>query len=232
MFEKHKAARAARDAARAAQQATSALAEWQHADDVYAWCLDRVRTGTGDTADAPIALKKGEHPLHVVHGAGLVEPRRGAGHWQGASQGISVRVPGTKSMRYRVGATKGTYVQGEEKPTAIDTGTFTITDTRAVFVGTKQTREWLWSKLVALQNDAPDWTGIAVSNRQKVSGVSYPVGEAVAVSLFLELGSAIANGTVDRLVAELEAQRAEHAQHRPPTPALPAPGTAQTGSTG
>jgi hypothetical protein len=223
MFEKHKAAKAAREAGRVLEQAQAALAEWQHADDVYAWCLDRVRATTGDADRAPIALKAHEHPLHVVHGARLIEPRRGAGHWQGGSQGLSVRVPGTKSMRYRVGATRGTYVQGDERPTVIDSGTFTITDVRAVFVGTKQTREWLWSKLVAFQNDAPDWTGIAVSNREKLSGVAYAASEAVPVSLFLELGSALAQGTVDELVHELELQRAEHAQHRHSLPGSPAP---------
>jgi hypothetical protein len=59
--------------------------------------------------------------------------------------------------------------RGEDKAIVIDTGTALITERRAVTGGAKQTREWLWSKLVTLthDNDAP-WTEIAVENRQKV----------------------------------------------------------------
>jgi len=60
--------------------------------------------------------------LFVVDGATLIEPRRGPGHWQGRNQGVSIPVPGLHGVRYRVGATHGTYVQGQEQPTAIDTG--------------------------------------------------------------------------------------------------------------
>src|SRR3954454_8948869 len=99
----------------------------------------------GDGVDIPVSLHKGERFLSSVNGAILIETRRGAGHWQGASQGVSVRVPGTKSMRYRVGQTKGTFVPGDESPTEIDVGTFALTDQRATFMGAKQTREWLWA---------------------------------------------------------------------------------------
>src|SRR5262249_22589818 len=136
--------------------------------------LDNAKNFTGyDPADAPgvpLHAKAGERLFLSAEGAFLIEPRRGPGHYEGASQGVSVHVPGTKSMRYRVGATRGTFVQGEEKPTPIDQGTFVITDQRAVFIGAQQTREWLWSKLIGFTHsaDAP-WTAIAVSNRQKVS---------------------------------------------------------------
>ena len=66
-----------------------------------------------------------------------------------------MRVLGTKSMRYRVGQTKGTLVAGEETPTVIDQGSVTVTTTRAVFVGSKQTREWAWAKLVSVEHDDP-----------------------------------------------------------------------------
>ena len=117
-------------------------------------------------------------------------------------------------MRYRVGGTRGTFVQGEEHPTPIDTGTLTITDHRAVFLGAQQTREWAWSKLVGFHDDeVTAWTGIAVSNRQKISGVAYPPAAAASVRLTLELAAAIGNGTVDHLVADLEAERADWATH-------------------
>ena len=163
----------------------------------------------GEGVDIPIALHRDERMLLAVVGAILIETRRGAGHWQGANQGVSVHVPGTRSMRYRIGATRGTFVQGDESPTPIDEGTFTITNQRATFVGAKQTREWLWAKLVGIAHQgATPWTAIAVSNRQKTSGVGYDVEHAGLIRFWIDLATARANGTADTLIAELEAERA------------------------
>ena len=191
-------------ASRSSAAKAAADAEVEHQRALLEWCAATARgvvAGTFAPADSRIALKAGERALYVVEEAGLVEPRREAGHWQGANQGISVRVPGTKSMRYRVGSTRGTYAQGDEKPTLIDSGTLTITTRRAAFVGPKQNREWAWSKLLSFfDDDNTAWTGIAVSNRQKMSGIAYPPAQAVATRLYLELGAAMFNGTAAELV--------------------------------
>jgi len=177
-------------------------------------CSDSAHTFRGVTADEarlagvaiPIVLKRDERMYLTSQGAALVEARRAAGHWQGRSQGVSVRVPGTKSMRYRVGTNRGTYVQGEEQPTPIDEGTFTITTTRAVFVGGKQTREWLWSKLLGVQHseDAP-WSALAVSNRQKTSGILYDNASADHLRFTLDLAIARASGTDDDFASSIDA---------------------------
>ena len=187
-------------------------------------CLNSARTYTGIGADegtAPIALKKDERMLFgVTEGAGLIEPRRTVGHWQGRSQGVSVRVPGTASMRYRLGATKGTFVQGAEEPSIIDVGSFTITTQRAVFVGAKATREWQWSKLIAIQHSADKpWTSIAVSNRQKTSGVMYELEHQELIRFFFDLAVAQFSGTADDLVQHLEAELAEARAATPSTSA-------------
>ena len=220
MFEKHKehkaevaaekAQHAAEEAARAAEQET------EHTDAVLGWCVDRTRELIDHPTSGPSVsppLKTGERAVFELEGAELVEPRRGAGHWQGGSQGVSVRIPGTRSARYRVGAPRGTYVQGEEKPTVIDTGVLTITTKRAVFMGSKQSREWLWAKLTGI-HDEPNvaWTAIGVSNRQKVSGIAYPVARAVEVRFYLELAVAAANGTLTQMLTELEDERAKLAR--------------------
>ena len=224
MFEKHKAHRAelaAQQAADAAlRKAQADAAAWQLADDRFAWCEDRARevaTKTFPRVETSVALKAGEAALYELDDAGLVESRRGAGHWQGGSQSVSVHVPGTKSMRYRIGGTKGTYVQGDEKPTIIDTGTLVITTSRAVFMGSKQSREWAWSKLIGFREDDPSiaWTTIAVSNRQKVSGISYPPAQTLAVRFYLHLGAAAGAGTAAEMLADIQAERAEHARTRP-----------------
>jgi hypothetical protein len=134
MFEKSKARRAEREAAATAAAAEAAARQEQYVLDLYDWTISYARSianGGFTDAHSSLALKKGERAIYSLDGVGLVESRKGPGHWQGRSQGVSVRVPGTKSMRYRVGQTKGTFVSGEEKPTRIGSGFVTVTTTRA-----------------------------------------------------------------------------------------------------
>lgn len=207
---------------------------WQQRDETLREMLEVAREFQGYTAadfpgTLPLQLKTGERPFFVVHGAALIEPRRGAGHWEGRSSGLSVRVPGTKSVRYRVGATKGTYASGEERPTAIDTGTTTITNQRAVFQGTKQVREWPWSKLIGLQHDAEQpWTSLPVSNRQKVSGFLYDDENAERIRFVLDLVVARFSGTDKELVAQIQEELSEHTRDRPPEGAVQSPISAAT----
>lgn len=152
----------------------------------------------------PLPLKANERLLLCIQGAALIEPRHAAGHWEGRSSGVSVPVPGLSRVRYRVGATHGTYVQGAEVPTPIDTGSFTITTTRAVFVGPKQTREWAWSKLLGITHSQdPPWSAISVSNRQKTSGVLYDAAHADQIRFTLDLAIAIVQNDRATLVAHL-----------------------------
>ena len=153
----------------------------------------------------------------------LVEPRSAGGHWEGHSQGVSV--PLGHGFRYRVGASKGHYVKEGEKPTVIDTGTAIVTDKRAFFTGAKQTREWRWDKCLGITHaaDAP-WTIIAVSNRQKASGIGYDRDHADLCRFRLDLAYAVATNTADRLAAELQQELAAIEPPPPtPPPAPPAP---------
>ncbi len=181
---------------------------------------------TGGAAGAPITLTRDERVVGTANGVGLVETRRQPGHYQGSSQGVSVRVPGTRSMRYRVGANRGTFVAGASAPTKIDTGSFTVTSTRAVFVGDQQTREWLWAKLVGVTHHGrPPWTALAVSNREKVSGVLYDDANARTLTFWIDLAVARAHGTqavlATRVQGELDAARARAAAAPNPDPAPP-----------
>ena len=203
------------------------LAVWQTEDDRLAGLVGLARDFRGLTGAqvdrVPIALKAGERIYLIASGVALVEPRSSGGHWQGGSQGVSIRVPGTKSMRYRVGATKGQYVRGAETTTKIDDGVAVVTDRRVAFAGSKQAREWLWVKCLGVQHE-PDspWTAIAVSNRQKTSGLYYGTDAAEKIRFRIDLAYAVATGEVDDLTAELEAERADHASLKPGAP-LPPP---------
>jgi hypothetical protein len=193
LFEKRKAAKQA-----AAKAAVRQELEWM------------LRSALGEAdADTPVILKPGEHATYVIRGAGLFEPRRGPGHWTGGSSGFSVPVGGSRT-RFRVGATRGHYVQGAEAPTIIDTGTVTFTDRRVIFTGGKYTREWSFAKLVGIQHFSKQpWTAIHVSNREKTSGFTYKGLRPEFIHARLELAVGLYQGERDEIVRQLRDQLAE-----------------------
>jgi hypothetical protein len=123
-------------------------------------------------------------------------------------------------VRYRVGAQRGHYVQGAPVPTAIDNGTIFLTNKRAIFEGTKQTRECLFAKLIGFHHDdANGSTTFSVSNRQKPTIIHY--GPALSASFDFRLDLALAHfkGTVAELAQQMQAGLAEIEAARPVAPA-------------
>jgi hypothetical protein len=175
-------------------------------------------------AQVPLVAKKGELVFLHMPGAGLIEPRRLPGQWVGGYSGFSFRV--MKGVSYRVGGTRGTYAQGAETQQMIDQGDAIVTNQRVVFLGSKQTREWAYSKLMGIQHDDKlGATYLQVSNRQKVSGIGYGPQVAQDVQFRLSLALAHFNGDVQPLVESLERTVRELRAQRPadPTTALPPP---------
>jgi hypothetical protein len=174
--------------------------------------------------DWPLILKPSERLVATVQGAGLFEPRRGPGHYEGRSAGVSVPVLDTR-MRVRVGKSAGTFIQGAESPTVIDTGNATVTTQRIVFQGEKYTREWDYSKLIGVVHytDRPA-TAIQVSNREKTSGIVYPGPSPESLRLAMTVAIAIFNGETDDTIKELQEELAHldpPATQTGPTPAQP-----------
>jgi hypothetical protein len=158
----------------------------------------------------PLVLKPGERLFSTLTGGGLFEPRREPGHWSGRSAGVSVPT-GVAGIRVRVGKSAGTYVQGEEKPTIIDSGNASITTQRVVFQGNKYTREWDYSKLIGIvhYSDQPA-TAIQVSNREKTSGIVYPgIGATEPIRLALTVAVAVFNGEAEETIKELKSELAQ-----------------------
>jgi hypothetical protein len=218
VFEDHKAKKALREH-------EAALAAWQAERDAQADLLNTAKTSTGSGADS-IMLKKGESVFAKVTNTSLVEDRRGPGHYQGHSQGVSIPITsfGGRSVRYRVGVNKGHYVSGTPTPTAIDTGTTFITNQRVIFQGSKQTRECLYAKLIGFEHDDHlGSTTFSVSNRQKPTTIHYGPSIAGWFDFRLDLGLAHYKGTVADLVAELQQGLDEIDMNRPPEPAQIAP---------
>ena len=222
LLDKHRQAKLERDEGRARQeealrrrQAELAIERWEEQEQDLLELLEETRDFTGAT-DTALILKKGELAYQTLNGAGLIEPRRLPGSWQGRSSGYSFHV--AKGVNYRIGASRGTYKQGDEVPQIIDVGTITITNQRVVFQGTKASREWAYAKLLGFQHaDDPGgpWTALQVSNRQKVSGFMYDDEHADVIRFRLALAVARFNDDVTPLVEGLEAQLAEHRNHRP-----------------
>lgn len=167
--------------------------------------------------ECPLQLKRGERLFLTLSGVSLIEPRRGGGRWEGGHQGFSI--PLGKGFRYRIGGTKGRYVPNPEQLTIIDEGgDAAITERRVVYLGTKRTREWRYSKLLGYDDDVDGCLTIQVSNRQKVSGMA--IGSQVDEAEFrLALALATHNEEADELADALEARARELWQHQPSPPA-------------
>ncbi len=210
---------------RAVSEWHTADAAWQVEQDALAGLLDVAKAFSGVTRaeqpDMAVELHRDEHLFYAFTGAGLIEPRRLPGHWEGGYSGFSFRV--ARGVRWHVGGTRGHYVAGAEVPTPIDTGVASITDQRVVFQGAKQSREWLFAKLLGYQHDpTTPWTAIQVGNREKVSGILYDREHAEQFHFRLALALAHYHQDVPGFVAQLSAQLEEHARLRPaPPPPLP-----------
>jgi hypothetical protein len=106
----------------------------------------------------------------------------------------------------------------------IDTGTMVITDQRVVFLGSKYTREWAYSKMLGVQHDdALGATYMQVSNRQKASGIAHGAGAADDMKFRLGLALAVFADERDDFVADLEEQVAALRRERPALPPPPPP---------
>ncbi len=234
VFHKH---RAEREAEKEAQKYRAALSNWQTQHERYANLVEVAEGFDGSSTDE-IMLKPEEALFYQVINCALVEERRGKGTYQGGSTGVSIPIGslGGRSVRYRVGASRGHYVQGAPVATAIDIGTAYITDQRVVFAGNNQTRECLFVKMIGVSHDdASGETTISMSNRQKPTVIHYGPQIAGEVDFRLELAVAHFKGTVPHLVTQMRVQLAQIDAERPGGPAAgasiaPAPPSGATSS--
>lgn len=212
MFERHQQKKAQ-------EHYEEQLAEWKKQHDETAQLIELAH-GNVETNSDQILLKPGEHLIGSVTGAGLIEERRGAGHWQGGSQGISIPIGsiGGRSVRYRVGETRGHFVQGAPVATAVDTGTLFITDQRLIFEGARQTRECAFAKLIGVQYSSDGAVSVSVSNRQKPTTVHYGPNIAGWVHFRIELALARFRGTTNELIEQLNQQLSAIDRLRPVPP--------------
>ena len=163
-----------------------------------------------------IVLKSGEGVFATVNGVAWWKTGEGQDTTPGRSQGVSIPVGsvGGRSVRYRVGANKGHFVQGERTPTAVDQGKLVITNQRVLFVGGKKTIECLFAKLVSAEVSGGD-LALSVTNRQKVTRVHYGPKLDGWVQMRLTLAMSIARGDSDEFAAQIQEQLNELEAKRP-----------------
>jgi hypothetical protein len=234
LLDKLRSGREEREAARvlAEQQTRVAVAAQQARDAHEAYTRSMLNDWT--TSISGVVLKPGEVAYALAEDARFVEPRREPGKWVGASHGVSFRV--AKGVRYRVGASKGTYQQGEERPAVTDVGTFVVTSQRCVFIGTKRTTEWAYSKLLGFSLEGEGVALFNVSNRQKTTGVFYGADKEAALDAVIAAAIAQYQSPDDHAALVDELQREYVHSHavwealnrgeEPPTAPLPPPSLA------
>lgn len=120
---------------------------------------------------APGFIAQKAEEVYEVMPAQLLDWKKERGHYEGGSgiRGVSVRVPGTKSMRaYYGGLSQRRFVPGAEGWTPVDSGTAVITSKRVVFRGVQRNVEWAFAKLVGADIDElSSALVLQVTNRQK-----------------------------------------------------------------
>lgn len=196
------------------RERTKALATWQVEDDLLVRAAGLAhRLVTGDSVSTGLFLKNGEIALWSGT-AQLVEPRRPPGHYQGASQGMSFKI--AKGVRYRVGATRGTFVPGDEVQSVVDSGSATVTNRRVVFTGGKATREWAYEKFVGMEtsNDR-SLVLLHVSNRQKVSGIKTPGHGLLIEAVNVALAVVQNDNSTHAVAAAISDELARHESEKP-----------------
>lgn len=174
-----------------------------------------------DAAPSSAALRKGEYVIWQGQ-ATLHESRRLPGQYVGKNRGISIPI-GKTGLRYRTGATKGTFIQGDEVQQMIESGNVLLTTSRLIFNGNINTKEWAFAKWIGAEasNDETDFM-FHVSNRQKSSGLSFRsnMTEGHEFNLFLAQALDVPRneiaGVLKELI-ELQRQSEENEPKEPPS---------------
>lgn len=181
-----------------------ARAAWQQQLDGLQSYLELVRDFSGEPSSG-LMLTSGEAVFMQVGQCALIEERKGRGTWVGGSSGVSIPIGSIAghSVRYRVGATRGHYTQGEPYDAAIDTGTLFVTNKRVVFQGQHQTRECQYAKLLGFEHGDGETT-FSVSNRQKPTTVHYGKKLEPEFDFRLDLALAHYKGTLPQLLKQVQ----------------------------
>jgi len=196
------------------------LTDWQSDIEIFQKARDAfVLAAKGEDVVVNQTIQKpGEIVLWTAQGQ-FHEAGRGAGSFQGSSQGLSI--PVVAGIRYRVGATRGTYVSGDPIQKYAEVGDVLLTTQRVLFNGMFNTKEWAFSNWngAAASADETDYI-FHVSNRQKTSGVLFGASDGREFNRFLSCALIAAEYGIDRVIQEIDKNMKELEEDKPAIPPL------------
>ena len=139
----------------------------------------RANSGRLEAVDNPELITKGGEEVYLEVVAQKTKEVT-VKEYQGGYAGVSYKI--SKNMRVNTGGTRGRMVPVGTQIVTEDVGILSITSTRVVFVGSKKTQEFLYTKLVGLQMFEEGLT-LGVSNRQTSSSFQVDNPQLVAATI-------------------------------------------------
>ena len=199
------------------------LTDWQSDIEIFQKARDAfVLAAKGEDVVVNQTIQKaGEIVLWTAQGQ-FHEAGRGAGSFQGSSQGLSI--PVVAGIRYRVGATRGTYVSGDPIQKYAEVGDVLLTTQRVLFNGMFNTKEWAFSKWngAAASADETDYI-FHVSNRQKTSGILFSRNDGRLFNRFLAQALNCEEEGIESVFKSLDGVLKDLAEDEPKKPVLALP---------
>ena len=216
MFERLKQLREDRAAKAEQAKAEEIAAGWRSEQAELEAQLELVSSYQGEPARG-VLMQAGESAFAQIGRCALLGDIKERGHFVAGSQGLSIPIGsiGGRTVRYRVGSTRGHYEPGAVHVGGVDEGQLVITDQRILFLGAKKTIECKLAKVVSAEVDDEGTITVAVSNRQAPMAVNVGSGTADWLRLRLDLAIARFQGQGDALVAALRQQLEQHQAQRP-----------------
>ncbi len=167
--------------------------------------LENFETMIDETSETSFIADSGEEVILVMNGVSLVETKKTGSTFKGGSAGLSYRL--TKRVSVRTGTFQGQSIPGVDIPAIVDTGQFVVTTQRAVFTGSKQSREFDFKNLLSLsrQEIGRDHSVLYLptSNRKTVSGIGTGEGSLDIIQSRLTIALGLKRGSKDQMIAGL-----------------------------
>lgn len=158
----------------------------RHRSEKWAKQLRHLGNNMPLPSEASFPLRHGEEFVVNLNDVSLAEGRRAPRVTSRQTDALTLAL--AKGVYYTAAGGKSISPEPDELITEIDTGTATFTTHRVVFVGSKQTREWDFAKLLGATEGAGGLRVMfAVSNRQKMSGIAHASIDQIAPGLAYQI---------------------------------------------
>ena len=167
--------------------------------------IENFETLIDETSETSFIADTGEEVILVMDGVSLIETKKTGSTFKGGSAGLSYRL--TKRVSVRTGTFEGQSIPGVEFPAIVDTGQFVVTTQRAVFTGSKQSREFDFKNLLSVsrQEIGGDHSVLYLptSNRKTVSGIGTGASSLDTIQSRLTIALGLKRGSKDQMIAGL-----------------------------